>query len=447
MERVPRPVDDRLEQFVPGPGRRGQPGDVVDEAQLVELVAASCSRRARADPVSLEAVARRLPVTRTEAPSVDRRHVHHDTRVGKVAVAERLRRGPRWVAARPTRGRRRGERLAAPSAAGRRPTRRAGRHRVGRRPRPARARGPAPRRAARPGHHRAGRRSRLRRSSSDRGVPRSPCARTTTRREREPARGRARRPRSRRRRGGHRGLLAVLPARQPGRGARPGPGAPPARACGPRRAARRLGRRGGRPAAAGRAQRRGARRDPRPAAHHARCSRRIRPRRAGGRRSSPCAAARVLLERLDDPRLTPSEDREIRRRLREEITLLWRTADLRVGRARAARRGPDGDGGVRRHAVHGRPAAVPERSIAAHRAAGGTAAGPGPTAAGAGVPALRVVDRRRPRRQPVGDGRAHGAHAADPGRPRPAWLRGGRGPADADRLGGHPARPCRRAAR
>ena len=37
----------------------------------------------------------------------------------------------------------------------------------------------------------------------------------------------------------------------------------------------------------------------------------------------------VLLERLDDPRLTPSEDREIRRRLREEITLLWRTSDLR----------------------------------------------------------------------------------------------------------------------
>jgi phosphoenolpyruvate carboxylase len=38
----------------------------------------------------------------------------------------------------------------------------------------------------------------------------------------------------------------------------------------------------------------------------------------------------VLLERLDDPRLTPSEDREIRRRLREEITLLWRTSDLRA---------------------------------------------------------------------------------------------------------------------
>ena len=38
----------------------------------------------------------------------------------------------------------------------------------------------------------------------------------------------------------------------------------------------------------------------------------------------------VLLERLDDTRLTPSEDTEIRRHLREEITLLWRTSDLRA---------------------------------------------------------------------------------------------------------------------
>ena len=36
-----------------------------------------------------------------------------------------------------------------------------------------------------------------------------------------------------------------------------------------------------------------------------------------------------LLERLDDPRLTPDEDRDVRRRLREEITILWRTSDLR----------------------------------------------------------------------------------------------------------------------
>ncbi len=39
-----------------------------------------------------------------------------------------------------------------------------------------------------------------------------------------------------------------------------------------------------------------------------------------------CAA---LLERLDDPRLTPDDDRDIRRALREEITLLWRTSELR----------------------------------------------------------------------------------------------------------------------
>ena len=35
------------------------------------------------------------------------------------------------------------------------------------------------------------------------------------------------------------------------------------------------------------------------------------------------------LERLDDPRLTPAEDAHLRRGLREEITLLWRTAELR----------------------------------------------------------------------------------------------------------------------
>src|SRR4029079_4670906 len=38
----------------------------------------------------------------------------------------------------------------------------------------------------------------------------------------------------------------------------------------------------------------------------------------------------ILLARSDDPRLTPSEDREIRRKLRDEITLLWRTSDLRI---------------------------------------------------------------------------------------------------------------------
>jgi phosphoenolpyruvate carboxylase len=37
-----------------------------------------------------------------------------------------------------------------------------------------------------------------------------------------------------------------------------------------------------------------------------------------------------LLERLDDPRLTPEDDADIRRRLREEVSVLWRTAELRA---------------------------------------------------------------------------------------------------------------------
>ncbi|HEY7522216.1 MAG TPA: phosphoenolpyruvate carboxylase [Candidatus Limnocylindrales bacterium] len=40
-----------------------------------------------------------------------------------------------------------------------------------------------------------------------------------------------------------------------------------------------------------------------------------------------CAA---LIEHLDDPRLTPDEDRDLRRRLREEVSGLWRTAELRA---------------------------------------------------------------------------------------------------------------------
>ena len=39
-----------------------------------------------------------------------------------------------------------------------------------------------------------------------------------------------------------------------------------------------------------------------------------------------------LIDRLDDPRLTPNEDSEIRRRLHEQISLLWRTSFLRTER-------------------------------------------------------------------------------------------------------------------
>jgi phosphoenolpyruvate carboxylase len=52
------------------------------------------------------------------------------------------------------------------------------------------------------------------------------------------------------------------------------------------------------------------------------------------RRTVLLALRRVyaLLDDLDDARLTPVGDAELRRRLREEITVLWRTADLRQER-------------------------------------------------------------------------------------------------------------------
>jgi phosphoenolpyruvate carboxylase len=52
------------------------------------------------------------------------------------------------------------------------------------------------------------------------------------------------------------------------------------------------------------------------------------------RRTLLVALRRVygLLDRLDDPRLTPTEDADVRRRLREELTILWRTSSLRSGR-------------------------------------------------------------------------------------------------------------------
>ena len=48
-------------------------------------------------------------------------------------------------------------------------------------------------------------------------------------------------------------------------------------------------------------------------------------RSAAAHDAGGAAADVALLDQLDDPRLTPNEDLEIRRRLREEISLLWRT--------------------------------------------------------------------------------------------------------------------------
>jgi hypothetical protein len=98
MEGIAGPIDDRLQQLVPGARRRGQPGDVVDEPQLVEL-AALTGRRLRL---------RRRRRARTPRPVLHAGssscHVNHLTRVGMVApgkgcgpVIARLRYRPRRV--------------------------------------------------------------------------------------------------------------------------------------------------------------------------------------------------------------------------------------------------------------------------------------------------------------------------------------------------------------
>ena len=110
------------------------------------------------------------------------------------------------------------------------------------------------------------------------------------------------------------------------------------------------------------------------------------------------------------------------------------------GGAHAARRGAHGDGVLRRDAVHGRDPAVPgtRRGI---RPAGVPAwrrrrdrfgAHRDSRAAGRAVPALGQLDRRRSRRQPGRHRRHQRAHDAHPGRARPPRLRGGRDPAHAD---------------
>ena len=52
------------------------------------------------------------------------------------------------------------------------------------------------------------------------------------------------------------------------------------------------------------------------------------------RRTMLVALHRVfrLLDTLDDPRLTPLEDADVRRRLRQEITILWHTSPIRQER-------------------------------------------------------------------------------------------------------------------
>ena len=214
VERVAGPVDDRLEQLVPGPRRRRQAGDLVQEPELLELVRAAS--RTRAAPASPRPTSRARGLDRVVVTAITIQ-AYGRLPAGTVAdaVAARTRNGPRPDAARMTAATRR-----APSPA---VARRAGRDRDGRRPRSARASrsGCSARCSARSSPSRPGRSSS--RSSSGSGGGRSRCAATTIRASARGSTttsaaldlgdGRGRHPR----------LRPLLPAGQPGRGARPGP--------------------------------------------------------------------------------------------------------------------------------------------------------------------------------------------------------------------------------
>ena len=122
------------------------------------------------------------------------------------------------------------------------------------------------------------------------------------------------------------------------------------------------------------------------------------------------------LERLADPRATPDEDADARRRLREEITLLWRTAEIRaiaptpLDEVRAGLAFFDETiFTVVPRLYRAVDAALDLAGAGVAVATGTGAGGPGgsrlrwrqwpdrdPPAAGSGVPPVRVVDRRRP---------------------------------------------------
>ena len=91
-----------------------------------------------------------------------------------------------------------------------------------------------------------------------------------------------------------------------------------------RRLHRRRGRAGCRRPAVADGRRGAARRGP---SRSTRCSPRTPPRPAGARCSSPCAGSGGCWTQLDDPLTTPDEDADLRRRLREEISLLWHTGE------------------------------------------------------------------------------------------------------------------------
>ena len=115
------------------------------------------------------------------------------------------------------------------------------------------------------------------------------------------------------------------------------------------------------------------------------------------RRTALQALGRVgrILDARDDPRLVPAAARALDDRLREEVTILWRTAEVRPTTPLPARRGPDRAGLLRFDALLAR-AGDPALARGRHRQAADRER-PGRGAAAARPP-LGELDRGRPGR-------------------------------------------------
>ncbi len=142
-----------------------------------------------------------------------------------------------------------------------------------------------------------------------------------------------------------------------------------------------------------------------------------------------------LLDELSEGRLGASGQAEATRRLREEIDLLWRTAQLRVTAMQPLDEVRTGTTAFD-ETLFG---VVPELYRALDRALQGSQAGQ-VAAGGAGVPAIWQLDRSRPGRESARHRLGHDPGGADPGRSRAAGA-GERG--DPDRPGADRARSRR----
>ena len=127
-----------------------------------------------------------------------------------------------------------------------------------------------------------------------------------------------------------------------------------------------------------------------------------------------------LLAQVDDPRTGAADLDEARRGLRENVDLLWRTAQLRVKAMDPIDEVRTVMAAFDETLFRVVPVVYRELDRALASSAGRWPDDRARRLAGVGVPAVRQLGGRRPGREPVRDRPGHPGDRHDPGRPRPA---------------------------